>query len=412
MTSTARHRLARTASSAAAIGILLGPLTACGHPGASSAGACTTIGISGRQIHAGLLLTETGAFATSFPAFRAGVDARLEMANDTGGVNGRQITYSYEDDDSDPNLNGAAAHRLVEQQKVFGVMEGAVDGAGSADYLATAGIPVTGVGADPSWGQHRNMFATSYYLADGPSVSTWGDFVHREGGTRAALVDTAYSETAPIFSRQMSDSLQSAGVTVVLRAQVTPTITDFTRLVGQIKNAHVDTITGGVTPDILAKLLPALRAADVPLKVVLAPGSYDPILLARLGPLLAGMTTFVDFVPFELDTPAHRTFLAAMNRYSPQIQPPAQQSAVNGWLAADMFIRGLQLAGTCPTRAAFIQNLRAVHDYDGGGLLPGPVDFTTNLGQLNTCFDFVRTADDGRSFVPLKPSLVCGRRLN
>ena len=100
-----------------------------------------------------------------------------------------------------------------------------------------------------------------------------------------------------------------------------------------------------------------------------------------------------------------------MTRYAPQIQPPNQQSAVDGWLTADTFIRGLQAAGPCPTRSAFISGLRAVHDYDAGGLLPKPVDFSTNLGRLSPCFEFVRISDDGHSFIPLRPSLRCGNQL-
>lgn len=225
------------------------------------------------------------------------------------------------------------------------------------------------------------------------------------------LVDNGLTGPGPIFGRMMADSLQAAGVTVVLNATATPNVTDVSRLVGRMKAERVDTVTGAIAPDLLAVLMPAFRAADLPLKVVLPLAGYDPVLLARLGTVLAGVTVFVDFVPFELNTPAHRTFLAAMVQYSPQMQPPNQQTAISGWVAADMFIRGLREAGSCPTRAGFIRGLRGVHDYDGGGLLPRPVDFSTNLGRLNTCFEFARISDDGRRYIPLQPSLRCGNRL-
>jgi branched-chain amino acid transport system substrate-binding protein len=76
-----------------------------------------------------------------------------------------------------------------------------------------------------------------------------------------------------------------------------------------------------------------------------------------------------------------------------------------------LFIRGLQEAGSCPTRADFIRALRNVHNYDGDGLLPAPVDLSTNLGKPSKCLEFVRISDDGRSFVPLRPSLRCGKLL-
>jgi branched-chain amino acid transport system substrate-binding protein len=102
--------------------------------------------------------------------------------------------------------------------------------------------------------------------------------------------------------------------------------------------------------------------------------------------------------------------LDAMTRYAPQIQPPTQSSVMVGWLAADMFIRGIQGAGDCLTRERFIHNLRAVSDYNGGGLLAQPVDFARTATELSTCYQFLQISADGRRFIP-ESGLRCGRLL-
>ena len=411
MPRTGKNRWLQNTSWAAAVGSLLGLLTACSASSGAAATSCTTPGISDKEVRVGLLLSDTGSFSAALTAYRAGIDARLGTLNAQGGVNNRKIIYSWADDADNPDRNSTAARSLVEQQQIFGLMEGATGASGSAAYLNKAGIPVTGLGTDPTWGKYQNMFAPFYDVTEG-AVTTWGDFIRSEGGTRAVLVrDEQSGRPGQIYAQQETASLQAAGVTVALTAEITPDISDFNRLADQMKAAHIDTITGGVTPPILAKLIPAARAANLPLKVILAPTGYEPTLLTQLGQVLAGTTIYLNSVPFELNTPAQQRLLAAMAQYAPQIQPPNQQSAVDGWLTADLFIRGLQEAGSCPTRADFIRALRNVHNYDGDGLLPAPVDLSTNLGKPSKCLEFVRISDDGRSFVPLHPSLRCGKLL-
>jgi branched-chain amino acid transport system substrate-binding protein len=394
---------------AGSLGGLLAACSGAGHSAASGrAGSCQAPGVTATEIKAGLLFSDTGPGASGLTAFRAGVDARLGVANAAGGVNGRKIVYAWRDDATEPTLNLAAARELINDEHTFGLMEGPTDASGSAAYLGGQRIPVVGLAGETAWARHNNMFSWHYYVGGAGSTSVWGAFVHSQGGTRAAVLDLALDPAGQIFHREVAASLQSAGVTVALNADVTAGATTFNALVGQLKAANIDTLAGVLYPQTLAALLPAARAAGINLKVVLTPIGYDPRVLQPLGKTLAGTVIYVDFVPFELNTAAHKQLLTAMADYAPQIQPPTQESAVYGWLSADMFLRGLQAAGSCPTRQSFITGLRAVRNYTGGGLLPQPVDFATNLGTVANCYDFVQISADGSRFVPLRPALRCG----
>jgi branched-chain amino acid transport system substrate-binding protein len=391
-------------------------LTACDgradSTGAAAAPGCATPGVSSSEVRAGLLFSDSGGGQSAFGAFRAGVDARLGVANNEGGVNGRKIVYSPRDDVSDPAQNLARARDLVSVDQVFGVIEGSTEGTGSAQYLADQKVPVVGVGTDISWSQRANMFTWSHYTTESGSNSVWGDFVRREGGTRAVLVNLAASATTDRFNEQLTESLRAAGVQVDQVVNVTAQTTNFDDLVRRMKADGADTLMGSIFPDMLARLLPAARAAGVNLKVATSPLGYDRQLLSAIGPALAGTVVYLDFVPYEVNDAAHARLLGAMAKYAPEIQPAAQESAGQGWLSADIFLRGLAAAGPCPTRASFIEGLQAVHNYDGGGLLPGPVDFATNRSRLSSCYDFVRVSADGKGFVPLQPITQCGNPLN
>ena len=56
-------------------------------------------------------------------------------------------------------------------------------------------------------------------------------------------------------------------------------------------------------------------------------------------------------------------------------------SEYEAWLGADLMIKGLQLAGTNPTRAGVIKALRGVKSYNANGLLPQSLDYATDFGH-------------------------------
>ncbi|EFC83478.1 ABC-type branched-chain amino acid transport systems periplasmic component-like protein [Parafrankia sp. EUN1f] len=372
---------------------------------------CATPGVTSTQVTLGTAFDDTGIGAGTFAAFRAGIDARLGVANDNGGVNGRKVVYDWEDTRSDPSSTQDAVRELVETKGVFGIIQGSqrsLTAVGSADYAEEHGIPVVGPSMDESWPDHPNMISWFYAQSARSSVSTWGAFALSQGATRAAILGLALNPGAATYQAQLQASMDSAGIPVVLNPDVTVGATSFNRLAQELKAANVDTITGAVSPEVLAQVMPAVRAAGLQLKLVLTPTGYDPALLQQLGPQLAGTTIYIDFAPFELNLPAHQRFISALARYTPETSPPQQQSAVWGWISADLYLRGLRDSGECPTRKGFVNALRAVHDYDAGGLLSSKVDFATNVGQLSTCYQFVQISQDGREFIPLNPSRRCG----
>ncbi|WP_250282564.1 MULTISPECIES: ABC transporter substrate-binding protein [unclassified Frankia] len=414
MTVTRRCRRLHLITLVLVLGTLGGLLAGCGgsdvarQPVRSS---CTTPGVTDTEVRAGLVFSASGPGASLLRGFRSGIDARLGVVNAEGGVNGRKIVYSWRDDATDPALNLVGSRDLVEDEGAFGIIQGPHAASGSAPYLSERGIPVVGSAGETVWANYKNMFSWHYYTSEKGSSSGWGDFVRSRGGTRAVLMGIASGDAGKKFHRQLAQSLNAAGVNTDMTFEVTASTTSFEALARQMKAAQIDTIAGVVFPNVLVKLLPAARAAGVDLRAVLIPVGYDPTLLQQVGPALSGVVTYIDFVPFELDTEAYRRLFDAVTAYAPENQAPAQESTVFGWLSADMFIRGLQAAGPCPTRQSFIDGLRKVHDYDGGGLLLQKVDFATNSGRLGDCYAFVQVSDDGSRFLPLPPTPRCGRTL-
>nr|WP_261569190.1 ABC transporter substrate-binding protein [Frankia gtarii] len=368
---------------------------------------CAEPGVTPDSVRLGLLYPDTGNAASLFAPFRAGVDARLGVANEAGGVGGRQVQYTWRDDASNPAGNEAGARELVRTDRVFGIIESTSVASGSAAYLHGGRIPVTGTSLEAAWTQNDNMFSYSNMISDGPSVTTWGAFVAERGGRNAIIAQSAFSATSVTMADKLALSLQAAGIRVVGRVDATGPI-DIPGIGEKVRASGADVLVGAVTGAAFGQVVVGARAARANLRVILSPVSYDQRLLKVFGPVLAGLYTFVDYQPFEMGAPAHQRFLAAMLKYAPQVSPPAQQAALSGWISADMFLRGLAAAGPCPSREAFIRGLRGLKGYDADGLLPAPIDFSSHFGQINRCYTFLQVAADAKHFELVPPAPRCG----
>src|SRR4030095_5284562 len=122
-------------------------------------------------------------------------------------------------------------------------------------------------------------------------------YIRSRGGTRAAVLTPQLAELYQLYARKVTDSLNAAGVKIVLTAEAGQ-LTNYDALAQQMKAAGVDTIAGAPDLYILTQIVPAARRVGLPLKVVLSPTGYDPLVLKAMGPLLAGTSLFIGFIPF------------------------------------------------------------------------------------------------------------------
>ena len=101
-------------------------------------------GMSDTDIKVGTIAVESGVQASSFAPALEGVKARIDKANQTGELGARKITLVVRDDAADQTRNAEVARDLVEQEKVFGIIEDTSTSNGSAKYLNEQAVPVAG----------------------------------------------------------------------------------------------------------------------------------------------------------------------------------------------------------------------------------------------------------------------------
>ncbi|MEX2255954.1 MAG: ABC transporter substrate-binding protein [Acidimicrobiia bacterium] len=361
---------------------------------------CSDIpGVSDTEIKVGTLLPTSGPSAPSFASGLDGIKARIDKANADGELGKRKIVLEDADDGSDAARNLTAAQELVEQQDVFGIIENSPFGFTSAKYLNQQDVPVVGwhLGLK-EFGQYPNMFGWRNSTTPDPSdvyVTRTADVMKELGAKKIALVSTNIANSAT-FINQIDDAIKKSknGLEVVFKTTDVPqTQRDFTAEAQKIKESGADGLYTGMDTIANTALSEALKQAGVEMKAIIFPGGYDTRVLGLPG--IDGAYFGIEFKPFELDPPAYTDYKAAMDEAGKFADG---QVPYIGWLAADAFVEGIKAAGVkCPTREAFITNLRLEKDYDANGAFI-PVDFSEIFGRPFWCTYYVQV--QGEAFVP------------
>ncbi|MBO0728006.1 MAG: ABC transporter substrate-binding protein [Acidimicrobiaceae bacterium] len=366
----------------------------------------------------GLIVDETGLAASSFgPGVVKGAMARIDLQNAGGGVDGRKIKLLVKDDESTFLGFQTAAQALVGTDNVFGLIADSAFVIGGYRNLHQQGIPVVGSGVDgPEWGQkqYTNMFSVIGVDPHYPQYTGSGDALKQLGATNVAVFGYGVSPSSEAAARGTAVGLRASGLKVgLLDTSIPFGSVNATPIALQMKQARVDSAILEMVNSTNFAIITAARQAGVHLKFAISATGYGQSLLDDPSAVAGVQGTYFTSicVPSEVHTKATTSMLAALAKYASFHGVPGFDYC-EGYTTADLMIRGLEAAGPNPTRQSFISGLRKVTNYDAGGLLPNPVNFTpAAIGQPTPTSCAYTVQLKGKMFVPVpangKP--VCGK---
>lgn len=369
---------------------------------------CTSPGVSDTKIRLGLLLSDSGETRGIWQGMRGGIEARLGVANDQGGVHGREITYTWRDDESNLNMNASAARALVERDNVFALLEGSTVVSGSAQYLADNHVPVAGIAQESVWSANSNMISYANLVPppNSPTRDTIGRYASAVGGQSAVIMINSQYQASVQGGRQIAESLLGGGVTVVKTLDYSSTNIAPSRLAQRIAETGADVLVGAVPSEDFAEVYAATRQAGIPLAAAISVSGLGQGLVDTYGPRISGASYYTSVIPLDVASPAHQTYLAAMARYAPN-QSPGEEKSLEAYITTDLLVTGLEMAGACPTREGLLAALRSLDAYKGAGMLSAPVDLTEGFGRLPACYTFVQVNKAGTGFEVAPHNPIC-----
>jgi ABC-type branched-subunit amino acid transport system substrate-binding protein len=357
-----------------------------------------------------LLDDVTGGNADNYAGAVQAAQARFDEVNAAGGIDGKQLKLVVGDTQSTAEGDLAAAKSLV-SQGVFAIAETSLFNGASYRYLHQQGIPVVAGNAtdgnewvDPS--VRSNMFGAFGTMNPGrPAFTSEGAFFKSQGITSLATVCLDVPASAQTCE-QMAGSGTHAGVKNGYKNYTLPfTGANFQSVALAMKHANVNGLAAAMSFGNDVSLLIAAKQAGVDLKGGLVLGGYAQSVLddAQSDQALQGVTVESFAAPVELKNAATTNFANTLAKYA-NVKGVPSNGNYQGWLAADLAVEGLTVAGSNPTQASYIAGLRKVTKYTAGGMLPGPVNFSQYgtgdpVGDGGNCWYGEKVV--GKTFVPV-----------
>jgi branched-chain amino acid transport system substrate-binding protein len=347
----------------------------------------------------------------------SGFEARLDMQNAEGGVHGHKLVPLILDDQTNPSNISTVVQEA--DSKAFGIVSQSPLFFLAAKYPNQAGVPVTGSYDDgPEWGTqpYTNMFASDEGSVNPayPVNTQIGNFLKAHGGTVLGSYGYGISPSSSRAAIATADSFQHAGgKTGVLDTSVPFGSVDFTSLALIAKQKGVNAMVPAMDANSNYALAQALHQAGVNLKATLYATGYEPDAInSPSWSTLQGAYFLAPFRPWSLPNAGTQQMQAAMEKYAhfTKTQFPSF-GQYESWAGADLMIKGLEMAGSNPTQAAVIRDLRGLKSYNVNGLLPESINYSTIFGKdlPQTCAWVMQAEKTGFKLVSSTPT--CGTDL-
>ena len=385
-----------------------------GLPFVVSGAAATTVTASPAPITIAYITDLTGEGAAENSASPAGFEARIDMQNAQGGVNGHKLVPLVIDDQTSPSEITTAVQDA--DSKAFGIVAQSPVFFLAAKYPQEAGMPVTGAYTDgPEWGTqpYTNMFASDEGSVDPkyPANTTIDSILKAHGGTVLGAYGYGISPTSTRAAEGDAEAATHLGLKVgVLNTTVPFGSVAFTTDALVAKQDHVNALVPSLDNNSNYALAEAMKQAGVKLKAVVFATGYEPdVIDSPAWSAVQGDYFDALYRPWVLPNAGTEQMQAAMEKYAHFTKSDFPSfSQYEAWAGADLMIKGLELAGENPTRAAVIKDLRGLKSYTANGLLPEPINYSTIFGHdLPRQCSWVMQAEKN-GFVPVSSQPVCG----
>jgi branched-chain amino acid transport system substrate-binding protein len=385
--------------------VLAGLLSVGTLAGVAGAQVAEAPGVTRNRVKLGFISSQTGIASPTFADSHKACQARVDAQNAAGGVHGRTIDLEIIDDESAGNLT--AAQNLVQNRKVFAVINNSGLAFLGYRFLKDNGVPMIGGGFDGNYygekGNENILSALGNVAPVNGLTPDWpAKIAKRLGATKLGSIayavspsGTASAEAVQKYAAPKFD-LEDAYLNTTLEFGTN----DVQPIVLGIKNSGADALYLPLDNDTNFAIVQALQQNGVKMKAnVLATGYSQALLDQPVVNLMTPNDVLLSvYKPVELTKdPAVKKFRADLEKYAGITGVP-DYGAYTGYVACDMAITGLEEAGANLTRQRFVDGIRNLGEYDAAGLtcLPLQVGYDTYGKTPETSCNWFLFVKDGK----------------
>lgn len=337
-------------------------------------------GVTQDTIRIGMFGPLTGPTAVgSLPLF--GAAAIYKNVNDNGGIHGRKIQLSIEDDACDPNKTISATKKLISQDKVFMIHGGWCSGTVMAikpELTRSPTLPYMVLGAASAAISKPVMPNLFHPIATTDTVTkTMLDFALSKPGAKRIAVISHSDEWGKSHMKPLLDYMKSKDMEPVESVWLERGSTSATSQLLKIRTAKPDVVLAILYPPELTLYLRDANKYNINAPTVTTQGVSIEDMVHRVGNASATNDLFV-FYPLSstLEAPSFQRWKDIYAKYYPK--EPMETLSFMGMTGALAIVEALKQSGPELTREKFIAELNKLQDFDPG-VQSGPLTFTPDV---------------------------------
>lgn len=383
-------------------------------PGTTGNTAEPSQGISTTAIEIGNVSGLSGPLSGSFPQGPEAVTALFDAVNAAGGICGRKLDLTTEDDGQNATTNESDTQNLA-NKPVFAF-------AGSTSDADNGGVPIIEQDDIPDFGfaincqrsqepQYWSVAGGSCYQPSGSSTYYIGDdnFVNAQqsGYLPKKMAFLAYSIAISAQAAQQYEYVYEhdfGGDVCYSDFSISPFNVNLEPDVEQMEADGCQGVLDTLDVTGNASLLQSMQQQNFSMPYVAATfDAYTPQMISTAGESAAqGLLVTIPFIPLDESNPMDTMYEQQLSQYEPGDQPSG--FGFLAWLAAQMMIYAL-LQQRNPTRASLTAYLNSLQNYTAGGAVGphAPADHNANVCDMDVVVK-------GDAFVRKAPAsgLFCG----
>ncbi|WP_198152983.1 ABC transporter substrate-binding protein [Pseudofrankia sp. DC12] len=386
--------LRRLPAKVAAAAGLAALVAACSSGGGSTGSGQPSAG----TVKVGVICSCSGASGSAYQAGERAFEAWAKTVNASGGIDGRTVDVINKDDANNPGSGVTAAQALISADAAVVVDLSNTDQAWAPKVVA-ANIPII-----PS--AQSSLHGPDYY----PVGQTHASYIPSEIGVAKAAGATNLGDlycAEVVVCKQTVDGLKAqgagAGVPLVYSAAISLTGTDFTAQCLAAKQAGVQALSVGSSPEGTARVAADCeRQGFRPVYVVL--GVQWSTSMATLPGLKDNTWSPYANLPFFADNPAITALNTAMDKYYPGVRTAAttpSEILVGMWAAGILVEDATKASGTAKgttlTAAQLKKGLESLNGDTLQGLAP-PLTYAPGKDHPVDCW-FIGHFTNGKGSV-------------
>ena len=312
-------------------------------------------GVSKTEIVLGSIQDLSGPIALYGKFIRNGMQMRIDEQNEAGGVHGRKIRLQVEDSGYDPKKALLAADKLIGRDRVFaivGTLGTPVMMASMPKALEKGVIHAFPLAAARESYEPLHPLKFAFFAPYFDAIRTGVKWINKEKGHRKVAILYQDDDFGLEVLQGTEAALKDLGLTLVDKTSYKRGATDFSSQMARMRAAGTDFVVLGTTLRETVGAKAEARKIGWNVDMMATHAAYSA-LVTRLGQAnVEGLYTTAQ-TPIAYPDDGTDQAKKWIENYKKRYNEEYESSATAGYIAMDLFVKGLQAAGPNLTNIAW-----------------------------------------------------------